>query len=132
MIECIFNDRICVAESYDDLLTMGIPQDVADAALNQKRIADIRTECRRRIYATASAETQMNMATAAAVISGKESSERTSEEQAILDGTRAAIEWVSAMRATVVVLAADGTADFHDDAGWPELPPEVAAVVAQF
>lgn len=116
----------------NDLLAQGVPQNVIEAAKAAQREVAIRAECRRRIYAVASAETQMNMATAASVVSAIETDARSQEDVALLDGVRAALGWVSAMRAAVTDLAAQPEADFTADSVWPDLPPEVAALVAQF
>lgn len=115
-----------------DLLAAGVPQVEIDAALNEQRLKRIKDECRRRIYASASAETQMNMATANSVIAAKTASSRSQAEQDTLAGVEAALGWVAAMRATIATLAADPQADFTDDAAWPDIPPAAAAVAAQF
>lgn len=126
------NGRVFANATLDDLRARGIPEAVLDEAARESRRAQVSAECRRRIYAAASAETQMNMATAASVISGKETPERTAEEQAILEGVRAALDWVNDMRAQVPVLTDDPDADLTADANWPDLPLEVAATVEQF
>lgn len=95
-------------------------------------LADVKQECRSRIYAAASAETQMNMATAAAVISAKEASARTEDEASILSGLDDAIGWVAQMRARVIELADDAALDIGDDANWPPLPDGARDVVAKF
>ncbi|WP_341204783.1 hypothetical protein [uncultured Sulfitobacter sp.] len=92
----------------------------------------IKAECRRRIYAAASAETQMNMATAAAVVSAKTASNRSAEESAMLTGLGQAIDWVAAMRARVAELAADADLDFRADESWPDLPDGARDFVAMF
>ena len=115
-----------------DLLAAGVPQAAIDAALAEARIAAIKAECRRRIYAIASPEAQMNMAAATAVISGKTASARTDPEKDILAGAEAAIGWVAAMRATIATLAADPETDFISDAAWPDVPPEALAMIANF
>ena len=111
---------------------LGYPETVIAAAEAGMRTAAIKAECRRRIYAEASAETQMNMATAAAVISAKEVSARTEDEASILSGLDDAIGWVAQMRARVIELADDAALDIGDDANWPPLPDGARDVVDKF
>jgi len=111
---------------------LGYPEEVIAAVEGSVRLVAIKAECRRRIYAAASAETQMNMATAAAVISAKEASARTEDEASILSGLDDAIGWVAQMRARVTELADDPTLDIADDANWPPLPDGARDVVAKF
>jgi hypothetical protein len=118
--------------TVEDLLAAGVPQAAIDAALNKVRVDKIKQECRRRIYAVASAETQMNLAAASAVISGKTAANRTDPEKAVLAAAEAAIDWVAGMRINIASLAANPTSDFKDDANWPVVPDEVAAVMDQF
>ncbi|KIC14065.1 hypothetical protein [Leisingera sp. ANG-Vp] len=115
-----------------DLAAAGVPQQVIDAVPAQMRLKKIKAECRRRIYEAQSAESQMNMATAAAVISGKAVDARTAEEAGILDGVGQALDWVTAMRNAVDVLAADPASDYLADAAWPPLPAAVQNVVALY
>lgn len=115
-----------------DAQEMGIPESAVNAALADLRRKAIKAECRRRIYAEASAETQMNMATAAAVISAKEASARTEDEASILSGLDDAIGWVAQMRARVIELAEDAALDIGDDANWPPLPDGARDVVDKF
>lgn len=110
----------------------GVPEAVIAEAENTRRRADISAECRRRIYAAASPETQMNMAAATAVISGKAEADRSAEEAGILNGAGDAIAWVADMRATVVLLADDPARDFTADGEWPELPATAAAMIDNF
>ncbi|EEB86185.1 hypothetical protein RGAI101_3341 [Roseobacter sp. GAI101] len=72
------------------------------------------------------------MATAAAVVSAKTASNRSAEESAMLAGLGQAIDWVAAMRARVVELAADADLDFRADENWPDLPDGARDVVAMF
>ena len=116
----------------EEAVAAGVPQAVVDAALADLRIADIKAHCRRRIYAVASSEAQMNMAAATAVISGKTASARTDTEKAVLAGAEAAIGWVAAMRANIATLAADPAIDFTADAAWPDIPPEALAMIENF
>ena len=127
-----FDGRQYVNWSPEDALAAGVPQTVIDAELANLRIAAIKAECRRRIYAVASPEAQMNMAAATAVISGKTASARSDSEKATLAGAEAAIGWVAAMRATIAALAADPATDVTADAAWPAIPPEALAMIANF
>jgi hypothetical protein len=111
---------------------LGYPEAAIAAAEADVRIFAIKAECRRRIYTAASAETQMNMATAAAVISAKEASARTEDEAAILSGLDDAIRWVAQMRARVTELADDAALHIADDANWPPLPEGARDVVDKF
>jgi|GEM_PF-975144 len=111
---------------------LGYPEAVIAAAETIVAVGKISDECRRRIYAKASAETQMNMASVVAVISAKTAASRSTEETATLDGLEAATGWVGAMRANIATLAADPSLDPSDDANWPNCPAEVIALVAQF
>lgn len=96
------------------------------------RLTAIKDECRRRIYTVASAETQMNMTAAAAMISAKPADERTAADLAVLAGQAASLQWVAAMRANVAALFAEPEADIATDASWPACPPEALALVNQF
>ena len=124
--------RTTLATTREHALEAGYPEDVVSAAENGVRVSTAKAECRRRIYAAASAETQMNMATAAAVISAKEASARTEDEASILSGLDDAIGWVAQMRARVTELADDAALDIGDDANWPPLPDGARDVVAKF
>jgi hypothetical protein len=115
-----------------DAQEIGIPENAINAALAKVRLEAVKSECRRRIYAAASAETQMNMATAAAVISAKEASARTEEQASILSGLDDAIGWVAQMRARVIELADDAAPDIAGDANWPPLPDGARDVVDKF
>ena len=115
-----------------DAQEIGIPENAINAALAKVRLDAVKSECRRRIYAAASVETQMNMATAAAVISAKEANARTENETSILSGLDDAIGWVAQMRGRVSELADDATLDIADDANWPPLPDGARDVVDKF
>ncbi|MFW8594930.1 hypothetical protein [Cribrihabitans neustonicus] len=115
-----------------DALQAGVPADVIAGAKLKGRRSTVSAECRRRIYAAASVETQMNIATAASVISGKPETDRSEDENGILAGVGLALEWVTAMRANVDALTADPAADYQSDAVWPELPAEVLAVIDRY
>ncbi|MFS8181401.1 hypothetical protein ACMG4P_07540 [Pseudovibrio denitrificans] len=127
-----FNGRSYRNFSAEDALAAGVPQAVVDEALKGVCLKAIKAECRKRIYAQASAETQMNMATAAAAIAGKAAEDRSADEAKLLTSTKAALDWVGAMRAKVVELAEDPDINFTLDASWPECPPEVVALTEQF
>lgn len=116
----------------DELMAAGVPQAAIDAAIAERRLDAIKTECRRRIYAVASQEAQMNVATAAAAASAKTASSRSADETAIIAGAAAGIGWVVAMRDAIAPLAADPDADFTEDAAWPDCPPEALAVYSRF
>jgi hypothetical protein len=116
----------------DEAVAMGVPESAIVQAEASERKRSAKAECRRRIYGAASAETQMNMATAAAVISAKEASARTEDEASILSGLDDAIGWVAQMRARVTELADDPTLDIGDDANWPPLPDGARDVVDKF
>ncbi len=124
--------RTTLAVNREGAEALGYPEDVIAAAEAGVRISAVKAECRRRIYAAASAETQMNMAAAAAVVSSKTASNRSTEESAMLAGLGQAIDWVAAMRARVVELAADADLDFLADESWPDLPDGARDVVAMF
>lgn len=115
-----------------ELASRGVPQEVIDQAVAGIRREAIKAECRRRIYAVAGAETQMNMASMAAVIGAKTASNRSDPEKAALAAFEGSLGWVQAMRGAVAALAADASADFQADAAWPECPAPVAALAAQF
>ncbi len=114
------------------LLEEGIPQAAIDGYHTGLRVGEIKAECRRRIYSAASAETQMNMAAAAAVVSGKTASARTDAEKTVLAGAEQALGWVNAMRANIATLAADPDLDITDNANWPDCPADVLALVELF
>ncbi|KZL01492.1 hypothetical protein [Pseudovibrio sp. Ad26] len=121
-----------IAWSEADLKAAGVPQAAIEEAQQGTRLKTIKAECRKRIYAQASAETQMNMATAAAAIAGKVHTGRSEDEKATLTGIKAALDWVGVMRSKCLELAEDPGTDFTQDASWPECPPEVVALTEQF
>ena len=124
--------RTTLSTTREDAVALGYPeQAIADAEHSVRKEA-VKAECRRRIYGAASAETQMNMATAAAVISAKEASARTEDEASILSGLDDAIGWVAQMRGRVTELADEATLDIADDANWPPLPDGARDVVDKF
>ncbi len=113
-------------------LAAGVPEDVVSALKSEARRRAVSAECRRRIYDAASAEAQMNMATAAAVISGKAEADRSEDDVAVLDGVRLALDWVVSMRAAFDALSNDPDADYLADASWPVLPPEIPPIINRF
>ncbi|KZK83614.1 hypothetical protein PsAD13_02665 [Pseudovibrio sp. Ad13] len=127
-----FNGRSYRNFTAEDALVAGVPQATIDEAQQGARLTTIKAECRKRIYARASAETQMNMATAAAAIAGKAVVDRSADEVTLLTSTKAALDWVGAMRSKCLELAEDPGTDFTQDASWPECPPEVVALTEQF
>lgn len=132
MFDISHNGRTTFSTDRETAVALGYPEDVIAAAEAGVRKNAAKAECRRRIYAAASAETQMNMATAAAVISAKEASARTEDEAAILSGLDDAIGWVAQMRGRVSELAVDAAHDIADDANWPPLPDGARDVVDKF
>jgi hypothetical protein len=83
----------------------------------------IKTECGRRIFATASQNAQMNMTAAAAA--GRFSSEDVATYAAALD-------WVDQMRTRCAELIAAADAEFATEAKWPAVPAGVSALAARF
>ncbi len=126
------NGRTTLSVDREDAVALGYPEEAIAAAEAGVRTSAIKAECRRRIYAAASAETQMNMATAAAVVSAKTASNRSADESAMLAGLGQAIDWVAAMRGRVLELAANAELDFVADESWPALPDGARDVVAMF
>lgn len=127
-----WDDRVFQSWTIEDALAAGVPQDVLDAVVQKQRRALVNAECKTRIYAVASPETQMNMATAVGVISAKTASARSDVEKAILAGVAGSLEWVVAMKSAAATLIADQAADELDNAAWPPCPDPVLAVVDQF
>lgn len=80
-------------------------------------------ECRRRIFAVASTNAQVNMAAARAA--GLLSAE---DDAAFAAG----LGWINAMRGACAALIAAQDATFADDAHWPECPAAVVALAAKF
>jgi hypothetical protein len=132
MFDISHEGRTTLSVDREGALALGYPETVIAEAEAGIQKSAVKAECRRRIYAAASAETQMNMATAAAVISAKEASARTEDETSILSGLDDAIGWVAQMRGRVMELTDDATLDIHDDANWPPLPNGARDVVAKF
>ena len=124
--------RTTLSTTREDAEALGYPDAVIAAAEASVRTSAIKAECRRRIYAAASAETQMNMATAGAFISSKTASARSEDEKAVLTGIEASLAWVAEMRGNVATLAADPELEVADDANWPECPDAALALVSQF
>ncbi|PCJ08319.1 MAG: hypothetical protein COB16_08360 [Rhodobacteraceae bacterium] len=116
----------------DALLAAGVPQAVIDTAQSEIRRKAVSAECRRRIYAGASVEAQLNLTAATSAIAATQEADRTEDDLAVLSGATAVIDWVSTMRAKVVVLAADTDANHLEDATWPALSAEAQVVIGRF
>ena len=132
MLTLKYNGKTFANWSEDELRKAGVPEAEIQSAKAEVRAKAVSAECRRRIYAAASAEAQMNMATAAAVVSGKAEADRTDDENTVLDGVRLAVAWVADMRSAFAALAADPDADFLNDAAWPALPPGIPPLIDRF
>jgi len=132
MLSFEYNGRQYDQWHEEDALATGVPAGVIAEAKSKLRRKLVSAECRRRIYSVASAEAQMNIATAAGVIAGKSDVDRTEEDQAVLDGGRFALMWVGDMRAAFEALAAEPEKDFLDDAAWPPLPPAILDLISRF
>ena len=128
----IHDGRQYLEMTPDDLHAAGVPQEVIDTALAQLRAAKVKAECKSRIYAVLSPETQMNATAASAAIAAKSASSRSQEEKDTLAAAQAALEWVDQMRAAASSLAADAGADYQTDAAWPAVPQEVRDLAARF
>lgn len=131
-IDIVRGETTAFAVPLEDALSLGFTSQEISTAVAGKRKAAVSAECRRRIYDVSSLETQMNMAVAAGVISGKPASDRTDVELSILVGAEAAVNWVTAMRATFAALTEDEQADFTSDAAWPDVPSEVLVMNQNF
>ncbi|TRD18398.1 hypothetical protein [Palleronia caenipelagi] len=128
-IRMIRDDQITWAGATPDAATRDAI--LAAAALGDRQEA-VRAECRRRIYAIASAEAQSNMALAQGQIAARPGSGRSAGDLALLAGVAAALDWVTQMRAAYAALSADPDADYTSDTAWPDCPAEAKAVAAQF
>ncbi|UOA24064.1 hypothetical protein DSM110277_02500 [Sulfitobacter pontiacus] len=131
-ITFVHNGRLHQNFTLDNARDLGLTEEELAAALAEGRKPKVRAECRRRIYGKASAETQMNMATAAALISAKAEDDRSAEETEVLSGLNDAIGWVTDMRAAYQSISADPEADIYDDASWPPFPDGARDLVAKF
>lgn len=125
-------DKAIILEKNKAVPTEADADQRTDAEKADARLLMIKAECRRRIYAQASIETQINFSTALAAISSKEPSDRTAEENAVVVGVQAALAWVQEMRSKVLVLAANPDSDFYADDEWPEPPVAAKEMVALF
>lgn len=132
MLTLKYNGTTYAKMTVEQLREHGVPETEIDGALYAARLASLSAECRRRIYAVATAETQMNMASAASLISAKTAAQRTDDEAGVLVGLQTALDWVQAMRGAVVVLAENPDADHMNDASWPDAPAAAVAVAGQF
>jgi hypothetical protein len=83
---------------------------------------EAKAECACRIYAVASQVAQTNMAAVAAA------GVMTAEDMTTY---REGLVWIASMRAAWVVVGAKAT-DPLDDANWPAVPKNVAALAARF
>lgn len=94
--------------------------------------AQIKAECKRRIYAAASTTTQSNLNGYLNLLNVKAATGTplTTEEQAdtVLFGR--AMQWIEAMRANCATLAGDP--DYRLDEKWPPLDEDIAAFAARF
>lgn len=113
------------AWSYDG---KAVSVDPVEKAVILTRIA--KEECGKRIFAVADANTQMNIAAAAAM------NRLSADDKATFD---AALDWVDTMRAKVVVLVGgdDGAPKYverviKDDASWPAVPAGVQALADKY
>lgn len=132
MLTLDYNEKTYVNWPPADLLAAGVPETLVFEAAIKVRAKAVSAECRRRIYAVASIETQMNMSAATAVISGKAASDRSAEEIVTLTGAASAIGWVTAMRGAMSALSADSALDFMSDDAWPVVPAEVISMLEFF
>lgn len=87
------------------------------------RAVQVKSACRARIYAVASAEAQIN------IIGAKAAGDLDADQAAAYD---ASVQWIADMRAACQALIADVDADHTDDASWPDCPENVKALVAAF
>lgn len=131
-IDLVFNGGRYVQFSPEAARSAGVPQAAIDAAIAEKRVEAAKTECRRRIYAVASREAQMNMTSAAVSIAAKTGAARTDSEATELADHADALAWVAAMRANVDTLASDPTAAITADANWPACPANVIALAGRY
>lgn len=126
------NGKTYAGMTAQEAIAAGAPEAVVDSVFAAMHRRTVSAECRRRIYAAASAEAQMNMATAAAITSAKAEADRTDDDKTVLDGVHLALAWVADMRAAFEALAADPDADFMSDAAWPALPREIPPLIERF
>lgn len=89
----------------------------------ESRAQAVKAETTRRIDAVASPYARENMIGAAAA------GTLSAEQQAAYV---ASVQWIAAMRAACQALIALASADFNDDANWPAVSPEVAALASAF
>lgn len=98
-----------------------IEDKTAEAA--NTRAALVKAACKRRIYAVASAEAQMNMIGAQAA-----GDFGTAQHEVCA----AWVRWVADMRAACAAILSDTEADYTADVSWPDCPPEVAMLAVTF
>lgn len=131
-VPSITHDGVQYLEADPDWLRgRGVPENVILSALDDLRAAQVSAECRRRIYAEASAEAQANMSLAAGILGAKDAGTRSASETAILSAAGTALQWVAEMRAAYRAIAADPAADYLDDAAWPPLDEAVRSMIKE-
>jgi hypothetical protein len=91
--------------------------------ITMQRVAQVKTECKRRIFAVADEIAQINLAAAAGA------GLFTPGEILIY---RKGLQWVENMRENCVPLAYDHEAEITADASWPAVPDGVAELAAQY
>ncbi len=97
------------------------------AELLAEREAAARAECRRRIYAAVDQQTQLNIATARAVV---DQNDPVADD--LVAGASALANWVASMRTAWPALAANAEADIAADSSWPPCPEAVTALVQTY
>jgi hypothetical protein len=123
---------VMINATIDDARAAGASEaDIAEAVTAERR-ESARAECRRRIYAVASAETQLNMTSFVTAIGLKPASSRTEEEKAAASAFVVALGWIESMRAAVATIAGDAALDMSAPASWPACPAEVLALANRF
>lgn len=96
---------------------------VEDQVSDERFASAVKDECRRRILAVASSNTQINMiaAVAAGILSEAERSSYSS-----------AVEWVGDMRRASTLLISNKDNDFRDESKWPPIPEHALALCKKF
>lgn len=95
-------------------------------------LAQVKAECKRRIFAAASAATQSNMNGYMSLLNAKALSGQTltTGEQADVGLFTRAMAWIEAMRGACAALVGDQ--DYKLDEKWPVLDADLAAFAARF
>ena len=134
--EVAVGDRKYTAVPSDNLQELGLSETEGAALIAdhiaRHRATQVSDACRARIYAVASAETQMNLTAVSVLISAKTANARSVDEKAVLAGLEAVTGWVAEMRAAATTLAAEADADFEADEAWPECPAEALQLLGQY